>query len=105
MKIEIFGKNYNVSDSLKAMTTKKCAKLNKFFGDDDTAVARFVVTLENGTYTTDLSVVYHAQTYRASANSDAPYDNLDVVIPRLAAQITKQKDMRGGKSAAEGAFD
>ena len=37
MKIEIFGKDYNVSDSLKAITEKKCAKLDRYFGDDENA--------------------------------------------------------------------
>ena len=31
MRIEIFGKNYNPSDSLKAITEKKCAKLERRF--------------------------------------------------------------------------
>lgn len=95
MKIEIFGKNYNVSDSLKAITEKKCAKLDKYFHDDEGAVAKFIVTLEGGTYTTDMTVVYRSQTYRAEASSDTPFDNIDLVIPRLLGQIRKQKDIWG----------
>lgn len=95
MKIEIFGKNYNVSDSLKAITEKKCAKLDKYFHDDAEAVAKFIVTLEGGTYTTDMTIVYRSQTYRAEAESDSPFDNIDLVIPRLLGQIRKQKDIWG----------
>lgn len=95
MKIEIFGKNYNVSDSLKAITEKKCAKLDKYFHDDEDTVAKFIVTLEGGTYTTDMTVVYRSQTYRAEASSDTPFDNIDLVIPRLLGQIRKQKDIWG----------
>ena len=95
MKIEIFGKNYNVSDLLKAITEKKCAKLDKYFHDDEDAVAKFIVTLEGGTYTTDMTVVYRSQTYRAEASSDTPFDNIDLVIPRLLGQIRKQKDIWG----------
>lgn len=95
MKIEIFGKNYNVSDSLKAITEKKCAKLDKYVDDDEDAVAKFIVTLEGGTYTTDMTVVYRSQTYRAEASSDTPFDNIDLVIPRLLGQIRKQKDIWG----------
>ena len=29
MKIEIFGKDYNVSDSLKAITEKKCEEVRQ----------------------------------------------------------------------------
>ena len=57
MKYEIFGKDYNVSDSLRAITEKKCTKLDKYFHDDEDAVAKFIVTLEGGTYTTDMTVV------------------------------------------------
>ena len=56
---------------------------------------RFIVTLEGGTYTTDMTVVYRSQTYRAEASSDSPFDNIDLVIPRLLGQIRKQKDIWG----------
>ena len=95
MKFEIFGKDYNVSDSLKAITEKKCAKLDKYFHDDADATAKFIVTLEGGTSTTDMTVVYRSQTYRAEASSDSPFDNIDLVIPRLLGQIRKQKDIWG----------
>ena len=95
MKVETFGKNYTVSDSLKAITEKKWAKLDKYFHDDEDAVAKFIVTLEGGTYTTDMTVVYRSQTYRAEASSDTPFDNIDLVIPRLLGQIRKQKDIWG----------
>ena len=106
MKIGIFGKDYNVSDSLKAITEKKCSKLDKYFHDDDKAVASFVVTLEGGTYTTDMTVVYRTQTYRAEASSDSPFDNIDLVIPRLLGQIRKQKDIWGkAKRGSENEYD
>ena len=56
MRIEIFGKNYNPSDSLKAITAK-------------------------------------GVTYRASAQGESPFDNIDEVIPRLLGQVRKQKDI------------
>ncbi len=93
MKVEIFGKNYNVSDSLRDITQKKCAKLNKYFDDDENAVAKVQVTLDNGTYTTELSVIYRSLTYRASAVSATPFDNIDDVIPKLLGQVRKQKDI------------
>lgn len=106
MKIDIFGKNYNVSDSLKAITEKKCSKLDKYFGDDEDAVAKFVVTLEGGNYTTEMSVTYRSLVYRASAQSDSPFDNIDEVIPRLLGQIRKQKDIWGkSKKGAENVYE
>ena len=36
MKIEIVGRNYNVSDHLRDVTEQKLAKLDKYFADDQT---------------------------------------------------------------------
>lgn len=94
MRIEIFGKNYNPSDSLKAITEKKCAKLDRRF-DDDNVEVKFTVTYENGDYTTDMVVTSKGLAYRASAMSGSPFDNLDEVIPRLLGQMRKQKDIWG----------
>ncbi len=92
MKLELFGKNYTPSDSLKAITEKKCAKIARRLEDED-AVVKFIVTLENGDYTTDASVLTHGITYRAQAVSDSPFNNVDEVIPKLLSQMKKQKDI------------
>ena len=94
MKLELFGKNYNPSDSLKAITEKKCAKIARRLDDED-ALVKFIVTLENGDYTTDASVTTHGITYRAQAVSASPFDNVDEVIPKLLGQMRKQKDIWG----------
>ncbi len=94
LTIEIFGKGYTVSDGLKDITTKKCSKLDKYFDAEGTSV-KFIVTLEGNEYTTDMTVVYRSQTYRAGAVSDSPYNNLDVVIPRILGQLRKQKSIWG----------
>ena len=104
MKLEIYGKNYNPSDSLKAVTEKKCEKLSRHFKDED-AIVKFAVTLESGVYTTDLTVVTHGQTYRAEAQSDSPFDNLDVVIPRILGQFRKLKSARDKSKRAPKTYE
>lgn len=94
MRIEIYGKNYNPSDSLKAITEKKCVKLDRRIVDEDAEI-KFTVTYENGDYTTDMVLTTKGLTYRASAMSDSPFDNVDEVIPKLLGQIRKQKDIWG----------
>ena len=95
MKLEIYGKNYNPSDSLKAITEKKSEKLARRLKGDDNAQVKYTVTLENGIYSTDLTVVTRGQSYRAEVESDSPFDNLDTVIPKLLGQMRKQKDIWG----------
>lgn len=94
MNIEIFGKNYTPSDSLKQITRKKCAKIARRIEDDDAEV-KFNITLENGDYTTDMILVTRGMIFRATAESDSPFDNVDAVIPRLLGQLRKQKDIWG----------
>lgn len=101
LAIEIFGKNYNASASLKLMTERKCSKLDKYFKDDENATITFYVTLEGDTYTSDIAVVSRGMTYRASATSDSPFTNLDLVIPKLVGQLRKQKTIWQKKSDSE----
>lgn len=93
MNIEIYGKNYIPSESLKKVTAKKCEKLQRRFKNDADATLKFNVTLENDRYTTDVTLQSHSLVYRASATSDSPFDNLDEVMPKLVAQVSKQKDI------------
>ena len=93
LNIEIFGKNYTVSDGLTNMTLKKCSKLDKYFKDDEHAKVHFTVTLEGDTYETDCVVSTRGITYRATAATDSPYTNLDLVIPKLLGQVRKQKSI------------
>lgn len=102
LNIEIFGKNYTVSDGLTNMTLKKCSKLDKYFKDDEHATVQFTVTLEGDTYETDCVVTTRGITYRAAASTDSPYTNLDLVIPKLLGQVRKQKSIWGRKGAGFG---
>ncbi len=91
MKISIFGKNYNPSDSLVAITEKKFAKFAKRMGDD--AELKFTVTLEHEDYTTELQVTSAKGTFRVSATSRSPFNNVDELVPKLEGLLRKQKDI------------
>ncbi|MCQ2409575.1 MAG: HPF/RaiA family ribosome-associated protein [Clostridia bacterium] len=95
MKIELFGKNYDPSDALKQITEKKSEKLARRLKGDPDATAKFNVTLEGDKYTTDLLVVTRSIEYRAENTSDDPFTNVDIVIPKILAQMEKQKDIWG----------
>ena len=73
------------------MHYEKCAKFEKRLGES--AELKFTVTLQNEDYTTDLQVSCDKGNFRVSATSRSPFDNLDIVIPRLEGQLRKQKDI------------
>ena len=90
MKIEIIGRNCEVSEKLKTITEKKLARLDKYFSDADTK-AKVSFKKEASSLTTEIMLDYVGKLVRATATSDNFYDNLDVVIPKLEGQIRKHR--------------
>lgn len=93
MKIEYFGKDYEISDSLKKITEKKCQKLDKYFKSDENAITKLRILKDGLNYVSEMTVTSKAQTYRAEAKGLNPFDNIDELIPRILGQIRKQKDI------------
>lgn len=90
MRIEIIGRNYEVSARLKEVTEQKLAKLNKYFADADTK-AKVSFKRQANSLTTEVMLDYAGKLVRATATSDNFYDNLDVVLPKLEGQIRKHR--------------
>ena len=90
MKIEIIGRNYEVSERLKKITDKKLAKLDKYFDGEDTK-AKVSFKKEAQSLTTEVMLDYAGKLVRATASGDNFYDNLDVVLPKLEGQIRKYR--------------
>lgn len=103
MKIEIVGRNYNVSDHLRDVTEQKLAKLDKYFADDQTyAKVSFKKEAANS-QTTEVMLEYAGKFVRATATSDNFFDNLDKVLPKLEGQIRKHRT-RFDKSSKNAAY-
>ena len=90
MKIDIIGRNYEVSERLKEITDKKLAKLDKYFDGADTK-AKVCFKKEAQSLTTEVMLDYAGKLVRATASGDNFYDNLDVVLPKLEGQIRKHR--------------
>ncbi len=90
MKVEIIGKNYEVSEKLKDVTSKKLGRLDKYFEDGDTA-ARVVFKKESNDHIAEVSLLYAGRYVRATAKSENFYDDLDAVLPKLEGQIRKYR--------------
>ena len=90
MKIEITGRNYEVSERLKNITAQKLGKLDKYF-DDSNATVKVCFKKEASALTTEVMLDYTGKFVRATASSLNFYDNLDVVIPKLEGQIRKHR--------------
>ena len=90
MKIEIIGRNYEVSERLKEITNQKIGKLDKYFDGTDAKV-KVCFKKEASSLTTEVMLDYAGKLVRATASSDNFYDNLDVVLPKIEGQIRKHR--------------
>ncbi len=90
MKIELLGKNYDVSEKLKEITAQKLSKLDKYFESDETK-AKVCFKKQASTLTTEVMLDYTGKFVRATASGDNPYDTLDLILPKLEGQIRKYR--------------
>ena len=90
MKIEVLGKNYEVSDKLKEITAQKLSKLDKYFDGEETKV-KVCFKKQATSSTTEVMLDYTGKFVRATATGDNFYDTLDVVLPKLEGQIRKHR--------------
>lgn len=106
MRIEFLTKNYNPSEKLKDVVSKKVERLDKFF-EDDTKV-KILLKKANDVETMELTIVLDSSVLRAEVSGDNMYDNIDVALPKLEKQIIKHRTKLAAKSkkvrAPEAAF-
>ncbi len=96
MRIEFIGKNYNASEKLKDVITKKVDRLDKFF-EDDTKV-KVLLKEANDVFTLELTIILDGVVMRSEVSSDNMYNNIDVALPKLEKQIIKHRTKLMSKS-------
>ncbi len=89
MRIELIGKDYNVSDRLREILEKKIGKLDKFFGDD--AKASIVCKKEGDRQIMEVNIRFGGKIVRSETSSENMYDNIDVILPKIQKQIEKHR--------------
>ena len=89
MKVQITAKNYKVSDRLEENINKTFTKLEKFFQDDVTA--NVVVSKFKDQTKFEATINAKPAVFRAEAADENVYDAIDVVMDKLANQMSKLK--------------
>lgn len=101
MKINVFGKQMTVRESLVASIERKLAKFDKFFGDDTEALV--TCKTRKGSKIIEITVNYGATIFRAEEESETFLTALDRAVETLEGQIRKNKT-RLEKRVRSGAF-
>ena len=101
MKIQIYGKQMTVRDSLKNVIEKKLCKFDKFFGETNEALV--TCKARKGVKIIEITINYGGTTFRSEEESDTFITALDRAVENLERQIRKNKT-RLEKTVKRGAF-
>ncbi len=89
MKINVYGKNLNVTDSLKEAAEKKIGKLNKYFYKD--VEAKVVLHVEKLRQIVEITIPFNGTILRAEEITNDMYYSIDKAVDVLERQIRKYK--------------
>lgn len=89
MKLNIIAKNFEVSDYLEEIVTKKFQKLNKFFDKD--VEADIKISVEAGLEKMEATIYAGGTIFRSEEKSTDIYSTIESVTARLEKQIVKFK--------------
>ena len=89
MKINIRGKNIEITDSINTHILEKMSKLDKYFSGD---VSANIVCKVNGiNQTVEVTITSNGLMIRAEVSTKSLYESIDIVIDKLEGQIRKNK--------------
>lgn len=100
MNISITARKTTVKDSFKERVAKKLAKLDRFFGDEASAVV--TLTNERERETVEVTIHSNGMIFRAEKTAADRTDALDAVVDVLFKQIVKNKSKLESRVRASG---
>ncbi|QSX05060.1 ribosome-associated translation inhibitor RaiA [Sedimentibacter sp. zth1] len=89
MNITVYGKNIQLTDALKEVTTKKIGKLDKFFYKN--IQAKVVLSVERKKQKVEVTIPFNGRILRVEEVSDDMYSSVDDAVEALEKQIRKHK--------------
>ena len=101
MRINLYGKQMTVRDSLRVAIERKLKKFDKFFKDDANALIK--TDKKRGFESVELTISCGGTLYRSEKRAETMMNALDETIEAILRQIRKNKT-RLEKKLKEGAF-
>ena len=99
MNLNITGKDFELTDSIKNYITDKIGKLEKYFGSDFDAVA--TLKIEGNNQVAEIRVNIASETFKAATASKDLYASVDKDIEILEGQIRKSKTKKDKQNMVE----
>lgn len=89
MKMDIRGRNIEITDALKDYTTKRLSKLEKYI--DDASTAQVVLSVEGERHKVEVTIPLNGVILRGEVAGEDMYASIDLVVEKLEKQIEKHK--------------
>jgi putative sigma-54 modulation protein len=89
MKLNLRGKNIEVTDALNEHVQKRIGKIDKYFDVDTEAYVTLVV--ERGLHKVEVTADINGLILRAEESTGDMYASIDLVVDKLERQIAKYK--------------
>jgi putative sigma-54 modulation protein len=89
MKLDIRGKNIDITDAIKDYTTKRLSKLEKYI--EDARTAQVALSVEGERHKVEVTIPLNGVILRGEVTSDDMYSAIDLVVEKLEKQIEKHK--------------
>jgi putative sigma-54 modulation protein len=103
MKVNIYGKNMQLTDALKEATIKKVKRLDKFFQQD--VEAKVVLSIERKDQKVEVTIPFNGRIARVEEASDDMYNSIDEAVESLEQQLRKYKTKLQDKRQSSGSIN
>lgn len=91
IKINVTGKNIDVTPALRSYAEKKVAKLEKYLNDDASASAEVMLRVERGIHIAEVTVNLSGVMLRGEGKTGDMYTSIDAAVDRIERQFNKYK--------------
>jgi len=89
MRLEVRGRNIEITDALKDYTTKRLSKLERYI--DDAKTAQVALSLEGEDHKVEVTIPLNGFILRGEVTGEDMYSSIDMVIEKLDKQMEKHK--------------
>lgn len=89
MKIQVRGRNIEVTDALKDYVAKRVGKLDRFI--DNLGDAQVTMTVEKDSHRIEVTIPVNGMILRGEESTGDMYTSTDLVVDKLEKQIQKYK--------------
>lgn len=89
MKIEIRGKNIEITEALREYATKRLSKLEKYI--DDVKTAQVALSVEKDRHRVEVTIPLNGVILRGEESGENMYASIDIVVEKLEKQIEKYR--------------